>query len=353
MNKLRETVLYAGLSREAFHRVWPQAVENNRQMLEVCSMAACLIMLVITLVNQATKGYAFSNQMIYSFMVVIVLVINVCAGKLAPKRPRTVMPLAYAFIAALLLFGMDITVRHPDQPAVTFLVMLVLAPFIFADKPIRSIAVLLAAAFGFCVLVLRVKERDLAVIDIWNTLGFSMLAVFADVLQMRTKFRVLAQEREIRYLSETDLLTGAKNRNCYELRFPGYDKRCSESLTCIYADVNDLHRLNNEKGHAAGDRMLQTVAMALLGRFGEENVYRIGGDEFVVFCPDRSGESVAALLDEIAKELQRDDYHISAGYARQEVPQIHMTSLTSEAEQRMYAAKENYYRQLGNDRRGR
>lgn len=353
MNRLRENLLYAGLSRDTFRSVWPEAVKNNRQMLETCSMAACLILLVITLVNQILKGYAFSNQIVYSFMVVIVLVINVCAAKLAPKYPRTVMPLAYAFIAALLLFGMDITLRHPDQPAVTFLVMLVLAPFIFADRPVRAIGVLVAATAAFCVLTLRVKERSLAFIDIWNALGFAMLAVFAAVLRMRTKFRVLAQEREIRYLSETDLLTGTKNRNCYELRLPGYDKYCEDSLTCIYADVNDLHRLNNEKGHAAGDRMLHTVARSLVGRFGEENVYRIGGDEFVVFCPDRTEESIPVTLAEIGEELAKDDYHISVGYARQEAPQIHMTSLTGEAERRMYEAKENYYRQVGNDRRSR
>lgn len=353
MNRLRENLLYAGLSRETFRSVWPQAVEDDRKMLEICSLAACLILLVIALVNQVTKGFAFNNQMVYSFMVIIGLVINVCAAKIAPKHPRTVLPLAYAFIAALLLFGMDITLRHPDQPAVTFLVMLVLAPFIFADRPIRSIVILLATAAAFCVLTLRVKERSLAVIDIWNALSFTMLAVFADVLQMRTKFRVLAQEREIRYLSETDLLTGTKNRNCYELRFPGLDKCCEDSLTCIYADVNDLHRLNNEKGHAAGDRMLQTVARSLLISFGEENVYRIGGDEFVVFCPDRTEENIPATLAEIEEELAKDDYHISAGYARQETPQIHLISLTAEAERRMYEAKENYYRQIGNDRRSR
>lgn len=54
-------------------------------------------------------------------------------------------------------------------------------------------------------------------------------------------------------------------------------------LACIYIDANGLHEINNARGHLAGDQMLRFIADTLKVSFGEEALYRIGGDEFVVF----------------------------------------------------------------------
>ena len=69
-----------------------------------------------------------------------------------------------------------------------------------------------------------------------------------------------------------------------------YPYLCQENVVCVYADANGLHELNNEQGHDAGDRMLQTVAREMQSRFGDAHTYRVGGDEFVAFVPDREPE---------------------------------------------------------------
>lgn len=71
------------------------------------------------------------------------------------------------------------------------------------------------------------------------------------------------------------------------------------SLSCVYVDVNGLHELNNASGHEKGDQMLQTVALELQGRFGRDNCYRTGGDEFVAFVQDEPETAVRAATDEL------------------------------------------------------
>lgn len=61
------------------------------------------------------------------------------------------------------------------------------------------------------------------------------------------------------------------------------EQRTISSAICVYIDANGLHELNNERGHEAGDLMLRFVAESLMEQFPKGSLYRVGGDEFVVF----------------------------------------------------------------------
>lgn len=153
-------------------------------------------------------------------------------------------------------------------------------------------------------------------------------------------------------LAETDVLTGLLNRNSYEEKLTSYPAGCRENLTCIYADVNGLHELNNSSGHAAGDKMLQTVAHTIQCHFGTGDTYRIGGDEFVAFVRDEAEETIQAQIGEIIAFLEKEGYHVSVGICRQEAP-IEMDAMIKQAEKNMYIEKNRYYEQIGVDRRRR
>lgn len=140
------------------------------------------------------------------------------------------------------------------------------------------------------------------------------------------------------------------NRNSYEKNVLEYPGRCREGVTCIYVDVNGLHALNDSKGHAAGDEMLRTVAGALRDCFGEKDVYRIGGDEFVVFARDEAWKGIRDKLEEAQNHLKERGYHVSVGLSCREQP-IDMDSLVKEAEAHMYAEKDRYYQETGAVRR--
>ena len=155
---------------------------------------------------------------------------------------------------------------------------------------------------------------------------------------------------EIREQSERDALTGLLNRNRYERDLPSIYSAHRNALACIYIDVNGLHELNNTKGHDKGDKMLQAVAEGIRLYFHTEYMYRIGGDEFIVFLPDEGEEDVKLRGRSFSGFLEEEGYHISVGI-QCERDVVSMTALVKAAEKKMYAEKKKYYEREENDRR--
>lgn len=159
----------------------------------------------------------------------------------------------------------------------------------------------------------------------------------------RTRKELDAKEK----LATTDLLTNLKNRNAFEQVLARYKANLPASLSCVYADANGLHELNNSQGHAAGDRMLRTVADALVECFGKESVYRIGGDEFLVFA-ETDLESASGKALEAKEKVEEAGYHVSVGIASGEES---AAADVKAAEQGMYEDKRRYYMEHGDRRK--
>lgn len=156
----------------------------------------------------------------------------------------------------------------------------------------------------------------------------------------------------IKAMGEKDVLTGLLNRNSFEKKRRRYAEHCTHSVACIYADVNGLHELNNNRGHEAGDRMLQFVARRIKDQFGEEDTYRIGGDEFVAFSVDEEENVIQEKMKRIDTALVKAGYHASIGIAWKETP-VDMEVLIKQAEKQMYEEKRQWYQNQGKDRRER
>ena len=145
--------------------------------------------------------------------------------------------------------------------------------------------------------------------------------------------------------ANTDVLTGLQNRNRYE----AYLKKLEgtkEKLVCLFVDANGLHELNNSKGHTAGDQMLRFIADTRKVQFGGEHIYRIGGDEFVVFQSEKSQSEIDDSLAVFNDAMQRNDYHAAVGSCTYDAG-MSINQLVGNAEKAMYEAKNAYYQQLG------
>ena len=184
---------------------------------------------------------------------------------------------------------------------------------------------------------------------------FGVVAAVTTIFIMSIKIRTLAQSRKIEYMSQTDLLTGLKNRNYYEKQLHKYPRMCKSNLICVYGDVNGLHEVNNRQGHFAGDRMLCDVAAVMQAHFGSEHTYRIGGDEFIALRMDAQPETALAELEWMRQELAGKGYYVSFGMAAREKEQgsFGMQELVKEAESSMFSAKNEFYRQPEHNRRNR
>ena len=106
-------------------------------------------------------------------------------------------------------------------------------------------------------------------------------------------------EEELRALSVTDALTGIRNRRYFQERLTSEMLRVERGpgdLAVIMLDIDHFKRINDQHGHAVGDRVLQAVCLRITQRLRRTDVFcRLGGEEFVVLCPDTDGESAYAL----------------------------------------------------------
>ena len=91
--------------------------------------------------------------------------------------------------------------------------------------------------------------------------------------------------KRLKHISYTDMLTGVKNRNAMNNAVSNITSG-SEALPSpfgiIFADLNGLKQINDSQGHAAGDILLKKAAILLQELFGGDEVFRAGGDEFMI-----------------------------------------------------------------------
>lgn len=142
--------------------------------------------------------------------------------------------------------------------------------------------------------------------------------------------------------AETDSLTGLLNRVTYKKDLEFLNRENPQNFACVYIDVNELHICNNKYGHAAGDEMLIYIANTMKEVFFGHKIYRIGGDEFLVFIKDTESEDVKTRINLMTERLLPMNYHIAFGMAFR-THCIDTEDIVRDAEKRMYEAKAQYY----------
>jgi diguanylate cyclase (GGDEF)-like protein len=80
--------------------------------------------------------------------------------------------------------------------------------------------------------------------------------------------------------------------------------RANARLIAVYVDVTALKVVNDERGHAAGDALLQRVVVAIRSCLRSYDlVVRVGGDEFLCVLPGATAESARRRFQTIRDEL--------------------------------------------------
>jgi diguanylate cyclase (GGDEF)-like protein/PAS domain S-box-containing protein len=116
-------------------------------------------------------------------------------------------------------------------------------------------------------------------------------------------------ERQLEYLADHDPVTGLYNRRRFERelgRELAYVRRYGGCGAVLMIDLDDLKRVNDRYGHAAGDQLIASVAGLLRARLRSTDVVaRMGGDEFAVMVPRATlaeTESLARELNQVVRE---------------------------------------------------
>jgi diguanylate cyclase (GGDEF)-like protein len=150
--------------------------------------------------------------------------------------------------------------------------------------------------------------------------------------------------KRLNILSSTDMLTHVMNRNEMNNYVDELVRQSTdETVGVIFADLNGLKTINDVAGHTAGDALLKDAASALREIFPVHEVFRAGGDEFVVIMTGLTEEKLqndVNRLREVSKNYNNLVFAIGSAF---DPDSANVRQALRIADERMYKDKKHYY----------
>lgn len=151
--------------------------------------------------------------------------------------------------------------------------------------------------------------------------------------------------RQYRKLAHHDSLTHVLNRRGFTVEASQLaNENPDDFSTLIFIDLNRFKHINDQFGHAHGDRVLRDFSILAQSVFPKKSVFgRLSGDEFAVYIKGYSISQAHRLMDQLSAEVARalDFYKLSFswGLAFTQSHDVNIESLMNEADAAMYRRK--------------
>ena len=154
--------------------------------------------------------------------------------------------------------------------------------------------------------------------------------------------------RFMQHLSQRDPLTGLLNRRGFEEMGAGELQRAARydrPIAFALLDVDRFKSVNDQYGHAVGDRVLRIVSEELSKLRTSDLAVRLGGDEFGLLMPETDSAGAEQLVSRLQQRIHMRMFEqglpvtISAGVASSDNSRRRLPDLIAEADTRMYRCK--------------
>lgn len=323
---------------------YSDAVSARNKLNMAVFVILCMIVAIANLISQLlfmrTQGFMGNVLMIglYAILAIVVVIVY--------KRNLRVSTLAsYLIQIPVMLNGILMgTVLDPNQPAVTFLLLIITLPLFILDKPWRVVAYETAAVALFIILCFACKDYEIIKYDLIHIVGFYVSTVAITIFLLADRFDAIEGYENLQGISQHDELTGLKNRRAlnedrnFFLRMP----------VCVaMADIDLFKNYNDTFGHAQGDMVIKHFAECIMKEFGEEYCYRYGGDEVLVLVRDCDPDVFRAHMQRCQDDLETYQVageawplHFSCGFAYGQARNAHeLTQMAELADDLLYEAK--------------
>lgn len=158
---------------------------------------------------------------------------------------------------------------------------------------------------------------------------------------------ILHRRNHVRRLEELcfqDQLTGIGNRHAMN-EYVGA-MQPGKSIGILYCDVMGLKRVNDQKGHREGDKLLIRVGECLKKVFEGHAMFRIGGDEFLVLCEKIEERELEEMVERLNKEMIERNSPMAVGRVWRAENVEDIDHLLKEADERMYEDKKIRYAEI-------
>ena len=157
------------------------------------------------------------------------------------------------------------------------------------------------------------------------------------LVSLLKKRELIAHLAELSYFEQ---LTGFQNRHAMEAYIN--HSQTAESIGIIYCDVMGLKKINDSEGHQAGDALLLRASDCLKKHFARTELYRIGGDEFLVICEGIDKGDFNARIETLRYDMAQNNAMMALGSIWCEQTDD-IEKLIIDADKLMYAEKQAYY----------
>ena len=133
------------------------------------------------------------------------------------------------------------------------------------------------------------------------------------------------------------------------VKMPRLDK--NKCIGAVYCDITGLKNVNDTQGHEAGDKLILRASDCLKKIFSDYGIFRIGGDEFLVLCPEITEDDLYKKTEQLKECSKKSNSLMAVGAAWRENFYEGLDKLLTESEHNMYIDKSEYYRKAGIERR--
>lgn len=331
---LKQTILYwlAPETDEAVNREIDDANIRSIHFIGlVLAVAEALAVIGYALVNRARLGepvildsiLRVSSLAAVSFFAFLITRPLVRKNRINRVNHHAVNGILALFFLALILWGMVASVGHyrNGEQMITFYTVLMCIVMFFKLRPIVSTVLVGATSAAFyAYLTIIVKP---GMIQPYNYAMFILLAVGSAILNYRVTVNNIQQKNRIEVLNRTleeianhDSLTQLRNRYALNQSVPGY---LHSEICLAMLDINKFKFINDTFGHKTGDEVLIRVADTMLSEFSRSDVFRYGGDEFLIAEETGDREGFERRLNAVNEKLaaysaQKGNIQIGVAY---------------------------------------
>ena len=347
------------------------AVQNIKQhkRMSTCVISITAIVFVLSIVEvlqiYTKKIPSIPATMILSYLGYVLrpvcLVFFVIFSKGEPKGkwfyafliPLVINAIVYAiaFIpgTAAVIYGFDyasatkiVFVSGPLRYTSHVISGLYLAYFLYASiAKLRAKHIVNAHILVICSLLIVAC----VVVETWFNPGNDVTILNTAIMVCLMFYYLFLYMETVKY----DPLTGLYNRATYYQDILKMEK----SITAIIQlDMDALKYFNDNYGHQEGDKALASIAGIISNACDRDMYpYRLSGDEFLIIVNYLPKEIVESKIIQMKSDLRKTKYSCSIGYAYKDDKNMSIDDLLKKSEQKMYLAKEEFYKNSNYERR--
>ena len=298
LRTIRNYFLYCGIEKDEYNALKKDAYVSNFKVWRILHFLMAAVfggMFVASLfVAPMTSNRSFYlTALIYTGIAIVFFF-------LLKKDSIVAQFFIYLSISVLFVLGCMLAQNRPDSPAVTFIVILIVTPMFMIDKPFFMTIELCVASSVFLIWMHGVKPYEVWQVDLLNTIPFTIVGCFLNVIANSIRIKEFVLTRQIRIQKDTDELTGISNKGALTREINEFlDDKTTDKGLMLLLDCDHFKSINDTYGHDVGDSVIRQIGQ-FLGKLVNTNVIagRFGGDDFVLFVKNTNDPDTARKMAE-------------------------------------------------------